>query len=503
MKTLKKSDSALSAHLEGKLSFRFFKDILLYSGGSFAGRIATLFLLPLTTSYLTPGDYGIIGVLTLLPIFMNSLFSLGFHTSLGRVYATGKDRSEKEGIIWTAFLALILNNLLLTAAAFIFAKPITIFLLESANQSSLIKVTFAGIGICSVRMCFEYHLRASNQSAIVFVLNLADAFFSISVMLYEVVFLRKGAAGYMEAFAIAQSLNLAIILLFVAPKLQFSIQWEKLKDLLKIGLPCIYGYWGYCILQGASRYLLPHYSTEEEAGLYFLGSNLGRIIELPLWGFMSAWVPFFNSYIERREEAPQAFSKIMSYYLLGMSFLLAPLFCFAKGVVQVFVQPAFHEAWKVVGLSGMAQALWGAYAITYPPLIFSKKTGIQACLELSAAAVCVLANIYLIPLFQGEGAALATFIGFAALIFMSVCYNNKLMKIHYENLKILKLAAGLGFCAIVSFFPFMTSFSYFLSMGASLLLFYCFICFFILTPYERNAALQFFRNKFKREEVLQ
>lgn len=91
--------------------FKFFKDILFYSGGSVIGRIATLFLLPLTTSYLTPADYGVIGILTLLPIFMNGLFSLGFHTALGRVFSSGKDDAEKEGIIWTAFAALIANNL--------------------------------------------------------------------------------------------------------------------------------------------------------------------------------------------------------------------------------------------------------------------------------------------------------------------------------------------------------------------------------------------------------
>lgn len=483
--------SSPDSALERKSPLRFLKDTLLYSGGSFVGRLATLFFLPLTTSYLTPGDYGIIGVLTLLPIFMNSLFSLGFHTSLGRVYSTGKDDHSRAGIIWTAFIILILNNLLLTSVAILFAQPLSLLLLGTTTYSPLVVVTFIGIGVCTIRMSFEYYLRASGQSTKVFFLNILDACCSISIMLYQVVHLKRGAAGYMEAFAIAQSINLGIIFCVVAPTLKFSIQWEKIKELIKIGLPCIYGYWGFCILQGASRYLLPLYSSEEQAGLYFLGSNLGRIIELPLWGFMSAWVPFFNSYLDKQEEAPPVFSKMMSFYLIGMCCLLGPLFCLAKMVVTLFLQPPFHDVWKVVGLTGLAQALWGAYAITYPPLIFKKKTGVQSCLELAAALFCVLANILLIPLFQAEGAAIATLLGFTALICGSLFINGRIMPIPYEKLKFVKLTLGLGLVATVSFVP---AFSLYIT-GITLILFYCFMWYVVLSPSDRITIVQIIKSK--------
>lgn len=462
------------------------KDILLYSGGSFIGRILTLFLLPLTTSYLTPGDYGIIGILTLMPTLMNGLFSLGFHTSLGRVYSSGKEEAQREGIIWTAFCTLVLNNLLLTSVAILFSKQISFLLFGEDIYSYLVRITFIGIGICTVRMAFEYYLRASGKSKKVFFLNVVDVTISISTMIFAVVYLQRGAKGYMEAFALAQTLNLLVVFVCVAIRLKFSIQWHYMKELLKIGIPCIYGYWGYCLLQGISRYILQIFSNEEEVGLFFLGSNLGRIIELPLWGFMSAWVPFFNTFLHKQSEAGQVFSKIMTYYLLAMSSIVAALFCFARPVVHTFLQSPFHDVWKVVGLTGLAQALWGVYAITYPPLIFYKKTGVQSCMEMGAGLGCILANMILVPLFQKEGAALATLLGFLGLILMSLLVNQRLLFISYDTRRIVKIVVALLLLGSLSFISISEEWVYNLLMGSCLLLFYsyCWVC--LLSIHEKS-----------------
>src|SRR5262249_1669030 len=145
----------------------------------------------------------------------------------------------------------------------------------------LVNITFVGVGVCTVRMAFEYYLRATGQAKKVFCLNILDVFFSISTMLIAVVTLKRGAQAYMEAFALSQSIKLIIMLLVVVPRLHFSVHWQHMRELIFIGMPCITGYWGYCILQGISRYILQWMSTEAEVGLYFLGSNLGRVIELP------------------------------------------------------------------------------------------------------------------------------------------------------------------------------------------------------------------------------
>jgi O-antigen/teichoic acid export membrane protein len=318
-------------------------------------------------------------------------------------------------------------------------------------------------------------LRAVNRSKQVFALSLLDAGVSISLLLFMVIYLQRGSRGYIEAAALSQAANLILMLLIVASRLKFSIQTDSLKHLVKMGLPCIYGYFGYCILQGSSRYNLQFFDTESEVGFYFLGSNIGKIIELPLWGFMSAWVPFFNSYLYRQKEAPPLFSKMMTYYLLTMGCLCAAMFCFARPVVELLMQPSFHDVWKVAGLSSIAQALWGAYAITCPALIFHKRTGTQACLELGAAGICIAANILLVPFFGKEGAAIATAAGFISLNLMSVKVNQRLMFIPYETKRLVKIISALFCTALLSFAPIpqLVLYSFFMCINIGSFYFFC------------------------------
>lgn len=432
---------------------QFIKDIFWYSGGNIFGRVVTLFLLPLTTAFLSPNDYGIIGILLLLSTMVTSFMSLGFQTAVGRVYAMGSTEKEREGIIWTAFLALLINNICWILAGFFIAPYISQLLFKSSNESSLVTLALIAAAIAAPKSAFEYYLRAIQKSKLVFLLNIADVIISIATMIYMVVYLENGPKGYMEATILAQSLSLLMLVIVVAPNLHFSFLPHYLKELLKIGAPCIYGYWGYFVLHAASRMVLQLFSTEQEVGFYFLGSNIGKIIELPLIGFSSAWTPYFHSYLRNQEDAPAAFSKMMTSYLVGMSCLIVPVFCLAKPVVYFFVQRPFHEIWDVVGLSAASIALWGVYTITYPALIFNKKTGWQAAMELTAGGLCIILNILLVIPFGKMGAAWATLFSFFALCLMSGWMNSKFLHVTYEYGRIGKIILGTICASALSFLP--------------------------------------------------
>ena len=98
-------------------------------------------------------------------------------------------------------------------------------------------------------------------------------------------------------------------------------------------------------------------------------------------------------------------------------------------------------------MSALAQALWGSYAITYPALIYFKKTSVQAALELGAGAVCILANLLLVPRLGKEGAALATLLSFIILNLVIFRIIQSLLYTPYETQRILKILLAIFLCA--------------------------------------------------------
>lgn len=465
---------------------KFLKQVLWYSGGSVIGKIVILFLLPLTTAYLTPADYGIIGILLLLATFISSILQLGFHTSLGRVYALAPSETEKEGVVWTTFLGLVCNNIFWVLIFWILSPWLSYELFGNNSQAHLITLAVIGVAVAAPQYPFEYYLRTKGRVKFSFGLKIVDVFSSIGSILFMVVYLKRGPLGYMEAIILSQAIGMVTLLLLVAPKLRFQFNMSHLKELLIVGLPCIYGLWGYFILLGASRISLQMLETEENVGLYFLGNNIGRIMELPLWGFSSAWVPYFNHLINKKEIIPSAFRDMMTRYLLGVCCLIVPLFCLAKPVVYFFVNASFHEIWKVVGLSGVSMALWGVYMITYPPLIYFRKTFIQSALELGSGILCILLNFLMIPSFGMMGAAYGTFISFAVLCIVSGFINSKYIYVPYDYARIIKVLFGTVLAASVSFLPLPMHF-YLPLMISTILLFLVYCWAFVLTPNEKSS----------------
>ncbi len=53
--------------------------------------------------------------------------------------------------------------------------------------------------------------------------------------------------------------------------------------------------------------------------------------------------------------------------------------------------------------------------------------------------VCIVLNFILIPLFSKEGAAIATLLSYIGLIYMSFIINKRLLPVHYEKTRLLKI----------------------------------------------------------------
>jgi O-antigen/teichoic acid export membrane protein len=424
-----------------------FSDSFAYSIGSVLSRFFTFWLLPLTTSYLTPADYGVIGNLALFSTLIVTLFQLGINTSIAPVYYS--DSSKEPGVIWSAFLTLLVNSTILCALFGYYSEPLSHVLLNSPGHAYLVVVTLLTTAFSASQMPFMFYMRAKQKARLVAVLCIFDVVIANTLLVLFLIVWERGAAGVVEAQCLSTFFSLVIGAAVNLPKLPFSFPWNTIKELLKVGSPVIYGFLGFFLLQSSSRYMIQWYVSESEAGLFFVGSNFARVIELALWGFVSAWIPYFNSFAGKEEEGVTYFSKVLTYFTIGIAFISLCFFLFARPVVAVMVQAPFYPVWKIVGILSFAQASWGIYVISYTGMIMKKRTFLLSCMEIAAGICCIGFNALLIPIWQMEGAALATFLGFVSLIIVSFAVNRRILPVPYETDRLLKVA--IPFCCIAAY----------------------------------------------------
>jgi O-antigen/teichoic acid export membrane protein len=158
-------------------------------------------------------------------------------------------------------------------------------------------------------------------------------------------------------------------------------------------------------------------------------------------GFTSAWMPYFMSFINKWDEARILFGRVLTYYAFSFGGLSLLFYITARPVVMIMTKTAFHDAYKVVGLSATAQFLTGVFSIFLPAIYFAKEVRYVTLIQGTSALLAVGFNLILIPLFGMIGSAVALMLGLLVMSVLQQTWNFKrrrsYLNVQYEWNRIL------------------------------------------------------------------
>ena len=451
---------------------RLLKHTFVYSGGQLFSKLINFCLLPLTTQYLTPQDYGILGSLAIGAQLLAGLFSLGFGVSLSRCFFATEKEDEKNSIIWTGSLVLLLHSLILFSLLWIFSPQVGLILSGNANYSYYVNLIFLTLVLSTISLPCQTWIRIKEKSVTAVSIAGIEVLISTAATLYLVIYQGLGARGMLEGGLIGQLTGFALLLGIMIYQVPFSIKTTFIKDMISVGSPYIAGSFGILLMQCSPRYILQSEWGLKEVGLLFMAMNFAKLIETIVSGFISAWPPFSMSFLQKQEEAKFLFGKVLRYFLLLMFPLLMFYFVGAKWIVKVMLHPNFHAVWIILGLQATVQFLYGVYSILAVPLIFKRKTLWQAGIEFAGGAVCLICGYLLIGPFAKLGASLAMACGYLFLVILTASLCRKLLKVQYEP-QVFHIIFLIVAMASLSFIEFQNQmYNLFYSLGLMLLSMY-------------------------------
>ena len=106
--------------------------------GDILRRVVSLIMLPIYTRYLTPADYGVVELLSMLLDFASIIFGARVGQAVFRYYCTSESEHERRSIISSALaLSVVLNGL----GAFmvtIFSGPLALAIFSDASLKTYI-----------------------------------------------------------------------------------------------------------------------------------------------------------------------------------------------------------------------------------------------------------------------------------------------------------------------------------------------------------------------------
>ena len=403
--------------------FNLVRGTLIYGVGEVLNRLVMFLLLPVFTSYLAPADFGIISILGALGFLLASVFSLGLGAGVAPCYFDSDGRDRRDATIWTTFVILLASVGLLTVLGLAFARQISQLSFQTPAHHGLVVLSVLTTGLSILAIPFRQYLQFEERPRAYVWLSALSTLVSVVLSILMVVVLERGIRGMVEAGLLGQALTLAIFtvpgLLQTRPRVSRAVGSE----LLRLGLPLVPAFGSLFVLQHNGKYVLQWMDELGAVGIYTIGLNIGLVVSVVGSGFQSAWIPYFMSFAGRREEARIVFGRVMTYYVFSFGAVSLLLFVIAKPVVMILTQPAFHEAWKVVGLSAATQFLNGVFLVLLPGMYFAREVGYVGLVQGAAAVIGIALNLLLVRLFGLLGAGFALVLSYLALVSLQFAWN--------------------------------------------------------------------------------
>ena len=398
----------------GRRSPGFVSHAATYAIGNIARRLVGFLMLPIYTRYLTPADYGVIGLLTFALSLMEPLFGARLARAIPKFYLEVTDARSKRAVIWGA-LGLTAAVSAVSVLALVLARGAGAQLLFGNRNYALVFGLFAANLLTQpVEETGMTYIRMQGRSRLFLGFSMIKLVVQVGLNLLLVVYWRGGVLGAVESGVISSIAAGMLLTGYVAKYVRPAFDWPLTRRMLQFCWPLwLAGIAGLYIGSSGAMYLRV-FGSLSDVGLLELGLKFATVVVILIWTpFWQHWEPMsFGYYREEhgRRKFQVAFiviSALMFAGGLGVSI-------FAEPVIRVMASQSFHAAASIVPILTFGFVLNSLTLFFFFSLIVTDHTKVFSLCQYATAVVITIAYFVLVPSLGLVGAAWAQCVAFGA-----------------------------------------------------------------------------------------
>ena len=370
-------------------------------------------VLPIMTRFLSPEDYGIVSMFSVLVSILTTFIGLNVHGAIARQFY------EKESMNFQQYIANCFYILIFSTAL------IGLVTLSLSNWISRVtefprEWLWAVFLVCVGQFITTTTLtlwQVQQQSVKYGTYQILQTFMNVSLSVLFVVGLGMNWQGRIQAqvLSVLTFSGISLFVLFQESLCDFKLNLSYIKNALNFGIPLIPHTLGGLAIVTTDRILITNLIDIEQTGIYVVGSQIGMIISLLATSFNQAYSPWLYGQLKKENNLIKL--KIVKftyiYYivilLLAISLsIVLPLF------IRFLVGNEFIGSIQFVLWIALGGAFQGMYYMVTNYIFYAEKTYLLAWVTFFTAVTNLVISYSLINLNGAIGAAQGTM--FALLI---------------------------------------------------------------------------------------
>lgn len=430
---------------------RLIENSLIYSGLQVLQGGIGFLMLPFYAHFFTPGDYGIVTVITTVAAFLGVFYLMGLDRAAYLYYFELKDNPEElKRFYGTIITFLLIFALVFTLFLSFFGRSILLPFMGNVKYYPYMYFGIIGavfLPLFTMYQALQQAQHGGREYGIYKLLNVSALAFLTIVFVF---ILRNSAIGPLLAIALTSVLFFTFTLWKMRGKFVFGINVGYLKKSLSYSLPIVPHTLAGWTVNLLDRLFINRFVSTAAVGIYNIGFLFGSIQGVVTCAVHQAYTPWFFEEMRKNRTA-----KVKKFFVLAMTLYITLALwvsVFAKEALWVMVRGDFRESWKVVGLLSFGNFFGGYFYFFVNQLFFTKKgTRYVPVATVSAALLGIGLNLILIKKYGMMGAAVTMFFTNMLTTFITGLFAQVIQPVDWDHLLVVKLVLINGVACMLAY----------------------------------------------------
>jgi O-antigen/teichoic acid export membrane protein len=415
---------------------------VIYGTGRALQKLLVALLLPLYTAFLTPADFGILGMVVAVTTFLDVLVTLGFDVTFSRFYFDDTSPEGRRKVITNVFYASTVYPALLLGACGLllpYWAPLLLGSEYAAGDWRYFAVALATLFFTNLSDLPFVLFRLEHKPWVFSAYTLARIVVQVPLSIVFVAVFEWGAMGVLLAnLFVALALQVSLLPTYVR-KLNPLPDPKVLRPMVAFAVPAMFTGISFYWLKFSDRFFLLHYQGKAEVGLYTVANALAQPLYLVLTAFRMAWPQWHYAKLDDPPEHRRLVARSSTYFLALNGLLLVLLGALLPLITHVLLNSEYWSVAPVTFVLTLSIALYAIYSVFWVGANVAMKNRLIPVFVIVASAVNIGLNFLLVPAYGMWAAAWTTVIGYAILAVTIYFYSNHYYFIPFEWRRLLKL----------------------------------------------------------------
>lgn len=442
------------------------KKFLSFSIGGYVNALIGLLTVPIVTRMLSPEQYGIASLISIIVEMLVVFCSLALDQSFVRFFYEVEEE-ERGKLLQDCLYYPVFITIFSSLIIFIFRNQISMFILGKKEKVIWIIIVFSIVALIIKSFAFLV-VRMQQKGGLYsfFYILIKVVEFSFILLFFKI----YGNDYKVIVLAILFSTLITSLLMIVVErkiwKLGGKRKIEK-KELLNFSAPLVLTLALTWVFGSSDKITIKIFSNLKELGLYSGAFRIVSVISVIQTGFTSFWTPFIY---ERYSKNPDdlVFYKKANDYLSLIFFLIGFSILATRNIIIILLGEKYYDSLFIVPMLIFVPIMYLISETTMMGIGFKKKSKYFLYISIIVAIFNIIGNILLVPKYGAKGAAISTGISYIMFFSLRTYFSLKLINFGF-NLKRIYMVTILLLCYAL-YLSFYNNLKYTILLGGLLII---------------------------------